>query len=180
MMILSVLHHLAPESSSPTGNESPIIKERLFAICLVCFECYFGLHMMFKRLKPWEYVGEIPDLWTKISGKKKAEEHLSGLKTHSSSLSLQDAACLESWGHCVLTLTSQETRARARGEEIGLGVGEARWCWPGPLGCSFTVCLSVFVNGRHVEWTLASLTLLVSLIFVPALLFVSLCLQGPF
>lgn len=37
---------------------------------------------------------------------------------------------------------------------------EARWCWPGLLGCSCTVCLSVLVIGGHAEFTLASLTLL--------------------
>lgn len=36
------------------------------------------------------------------------------------------------------------------------------------------------MNGGHVELTLASLTLLASLIFVPALLFVLPCLQGSF
>lgn len=124
------------------------------------------------------------NMWVKLQifglkskWKTKAEEHLSGLKTRSCPLSLQDAACLESWARCVSTLTSQETRARHGGEETG---EEARWCWPGPLGCSCTVCLSVSVNVGHVELTLASLSLLASLIFVPALLFVSLCLQGSF
>lgn len=175
-MILSVLHYSAPESSSLTGNKLAIIKDRLFVICLVCFEGYFGLHKMFKRLKLWEWVKlHIYGLKSKW---KKAEEQLSGLKTRSCPLSLQDAACLEcleSWGRCVL----QETRARHDGEEPWSGGEEARWCWPGPFS-SCTVCLSVLMNGGHVKLTLASLTSLDSLIFVPALLFVSLCLQGFF
>lgn len=48
-------------SGSPTGNVI-IIEERLFVVCFVHLEGYFGHHKMFKSLKLWKYVGEITDL----------------------------------------------------------------------------------------------------------------------
>lgn len=54
MMIyyLSALHHSTPGSSSPTGNESGIMKERLFFfISLVHCKVYFGHRKTFKSLK---------------------------------------------------------------------------------------------------------------------------------
>lgn len=63
------------------------------------------------------------------------------------------------------------------GRKPGRRLGDAG---QGLLAAAAPVCLSVSVNVGHVELTLASLSLLASLIFVPALLFVSLCLQGSF